>query len=143
MSLNTNSTLFRQQAYINGQWVNAKDNSLFDVTNPANGEVIARVSNVGATETQQAIEAAEQALPAWRAKSAKERSQILNKWFRLMMENQKSWRKFSALSKVNPSMNRWVKLPMVLASLSGLPKKVNVLMVKLFHPPTRSSLNHH
>ncbi|HHR5902227.1 TPA: NAD-dependent succinate-semialdehyde dehydrogenase [Providencia alcalifaciens] len=89
MSLNTNSKLFRQQAYINGQWVNAKDNSLFDVTNPANGEVIARVSNVGATETQQAIEAAEQALPAWRAKSAKERSQILNKWFRLMMENQK------------------------------------------------------
>lgn len=71
MSLNTNSTLFRQQAYINGQWVNAKDNSLFDVTNPANGEVIARVSNVGATETQQAIEAAEQALPAWRAKVPK------------------------------------------------------------------------
>ncbi|EFB71171.1 Succinate-semialdehyde dehydrogenase [NADP(+)] GabD [Providencia rustigianii] len=89
MSLNTNSKLFRQQAYINGQWIDAKDNSQFDVTNPANGEVIARVSNVGALETQQAIEAAEKALPAWRAKSAKERSQILNKWFRLMMENQK------------------------------------------------------
>ncbi|BBG61371.1 NAD-dependent succinate-semialdehyde dehydrogenase [Providencia rustigianii] len=89
MSLNTNSKLFRQQAYINGQWIDAKDNSQFDVTNPANGEVIASVSNVGALETQQAIEAAEKALPAWRAKSAKERSQILNKWFRLMMENQK------------------------------------------------------
>ncbi|MCW2256123.1 succinate-semialdehyde dehydrogenase/glutarate-semialdehyde dehydrogenase [Providencia alcalifaciens] len=89
MSINVNSTLFRQQAYINGQWVNANDNSQFDVTNPANGEVIAKVSNVGATETQQAIDAAEKALPAWRAKSAKERSQILNKWFHLMMDNQK------------------------------------------------------
>lgn len=89
MSINVNSTLFRQQAYINGQWVNANDNSQFDVTNPANGEVIAKVSNVGAAQTQQAIDAAEKALPAWRAKSAKERSQILNKWFQLMMENQK------------------------------------------------------
>ncbi|MDV5227833.1 NAD-dependent succinate-semialdehyde dehydrogenase [Providencia rettgeri] len=89
MSINVNSNLFRQQAYINGQWVNANDNSQFDVTNPANGEIIAKVSNVGAAQTQQAIDAAEKALPAWRAKSAKERSQILNKWFRLMMDNQK------------------------------------------------------
>ncbi|QPE18351.1 NAD-dependent succinate-semialdehyde dehydrogenase [Providencia rettgeri] len=89
MSINTNSTLFRQQAYINGQWVDAQNKSVFEVTNPANNEVIANVSNVGALETQQAIEAAEKALPAWRAKTAKERSQILNKWFRLMMDNQK------------------------------------------------------
>ena len=89
MSINTNSTLFRQQAYINGQWVDAQDKSVFDVTNPADNTVIAKVSNVGAVETQRAIEAAEKALPAWRAKTAKERSQILNKWFRLMMDNQK------------------------------------------------------
>nr|ELR5097771.1 aldehyde dehydrogenase family protein [Providencia rettgeri] len=88
MSINTNSTLFRQQAYINGQWVDAQNNNVFEVTNPANNHVIAKVSNVGALETQQAIEAAEKALPAWRAKTAKERSQILNKWFHLMMENQ-------------------------------------------------------
>ncbi|MEQ5321259.1 NAD-dependent succinate-semialdehyde dehydrogenase [Providencia rettgeri] len=89
MSINTNSTLFRQQAYINGQWVDAQNKGVFEVTNPANNEIIAKVSNVGASETQQAIEAAEKALPAWRAKTAKERSQILNKWFRLMMDNQK------------------------------------------------------
>lgn len=63
MSINVNSTLFRQQAYINGQWVNANDNSQFDVTNPANGEVIAKVSNVGAAQTQQAIDAAEKPYP--------------------------------------------------------------------------------
>lgn len=89
MSINTNSALFRQQAYIDGQWVDAQNKSVFEVTNPADNTVIAKVSNVGAVETQKAIEAAEKALPAWRAKTAKERSQILNKWFRLMMDNQK------------------------------------------------------
>lgn len=133
MSINVNSTLFRQQAYINGQWVNANDNSQFDVTNPANGEVIAKVSNVGAAQTQQAIDAAEKALPAWRAKSAKERSQILNKWFQLMMENQKSLQSYSVGSKANPSQNQWVKSPMVQALLSGLPRKVNAFMAKQSH----------
>lgn len=133
MSINTNSTLFRQQAYINGQWVDAQNKGVFEVTNPANNAVIANVSNVGALETQQAIEAAEKALPAWRAKTAKERSQILNKWFRLMMDNQRNWLNYSVLNKVSRSLNRWEKLPMVPALLSGLQKKVNVCMGKPSH----------
>lgn len=88
MTMITSSSLYRQQAYINGQWVDADNHHVFEVTNPATGEVIANISDVGAAETQRAIQAAEQALPAWKAMTAKQRSQILNKWFRLMMENQ-------------------------------------------------------
>nr|WP_314263387.1 NAD-dependent succinate-semialdehyde dehydrogenase [uncultured Moellerella sp.] len=88
MNINTSSALFRQQAYINGQWVNADNKAVFEVINPANGDIIAKISNLGATETERAIKAAEKALPAWRAMTAKQRSQILNQWFRLIMENQ-------------------------------------------------------
>lgn len=133
MSINVNSTLFRQQAYINGQWVNANDNSQFDVTNPANGEVIAKVSNVGAAQTQQAIDAAEKALPAWRAKSAKERSQILNKWFQLMMENQKELAELLSWEQGKSITESMAKSPMVQALLSGLPRKVNAFMAKQSH----------
>ncbi|HGJ5854379.1 NAD-dependent succinate-semialdehyde dehydrogenase [Arsenophonus nasoniae] len=83
-----NSPLFRQQAFINGQWVDADKHSTFNVINPANGDVIAKVSDLGKIETQNAIAAADKALPTWRAMSAKQRSQILNKWFYLIMENQ-------------------------------------------------------
>ncbi len=88
MNINTSSALFRQQAYINGQWVDADNKAVFEVINPANGDIIAKISNLGATETERAIKAAEKALPAWRAMTAKQRSQILNQWFRLIMENQ-------------------------------------------------------
>ncbi|NHB61512.1 NAD-dependent succinate-semialdehyde dehydrogenase [Photorhabdus sp. RW14-46] len=88
MTNNVNTELLRQQAYINGQWVDADNQATFKVTNPANGEVIAHVSNMGAAETERAIAAAQQALPAWRAMTAKQRSQILQRWFQLMMANQ-------------------------------------------------------
>ncbi|WP_323837624.1 NAD-dependent succinate-semialdehyde dehydrogenase [Photorhabdus africana] len=90
MTNNVNTELLRQQAYINGQWVDADNQATFKVTNPANGEVIAHVSNMGAAETERAIAAAQQALPAWRAMTAKQRSQILQRWFQLMMANQQA-----------------------------------------------------
>jgi len=80
--------LFRQQAYIGGRWESARDGHVIEVTNPATGEVIGTVPKVGAEETRHAIAAAEKALPDWRARSAKERAQILRKWFDLMMANQ-------------------------------------------------------
>src|SRR5277367_761909 len=80
--------LFRQQAYVNGEWVDALNRSTIAVTNPATGEQLGTVPRMGAEETRQAIEAADKALPAWRAKTAKERAQILRKWFDLMMANQ-------------------------------------------------------
>jgi succinate-semialdehyde dehydrogenase/glutarate-semialdehyde dehydrogenase len=80
--------LFRQQCYIDGAWVDADDRSTIAVENPANGERLGNVPNMGAVETRRAIAAAEQALPAWRAKTAKERAVVLRKWFDLMMANQ-------------------------------------------------------
>jgi succinate-semialdehyde dehydrogenase / glutarate-semialdehyde dehydrogenase len=77
------SLAFRSDAYINGQW-RASD-TRFDVLNPANQEVIARVPDLGAAETEEAIAAAHAAFPAWAAKPAKERATILRAWFDLMM----------------------------------------------------------
>ncbi len=82
------SKLFRQQCYIDGQWADAKSKETVPVTNPANGAVVGSVPKMGAAETRMAIEAADKALPAWRAKLAKERAAILRKWFELMMANQ-------------------------------------------------------
>lgn len=59
---NVSSSLLRQQAYINGQWVSAEDGAVFEVTTPANGEVSAKVSVAGAAETRRSISAAQQAL---------------------------------------------------------------------------------
>ncbi|MEX2311821.1 MAG: NADP-dependent succinate-semialdehyde dehydrogenase [Rhodospirillales bacterium] len=84
----TDPKLFRQQCYINGAWVDADSGETIDVTNPATGEKIGTVPKAGAAETRRAIEAANAAWPAWRAKTAKERSAILRKWFDLMMANQ-------------------------------------------------------
>jgi succinate-semialdehyde dehydrogenase/glutarate-semialdehyde dehydrogenase len=80
--------LFRQQAYVDGAWVDADRKGTIEVTNPATGEVIGTVPRMGAAETRRAIEAANKALPAWRAKTAKERAVILRKFFDLMMANQ-------------------------------------------------------
>jgi len=83
-----NPNLFREACYINGKWVGADSNQTIDVTNPATGDVLGTVPKMGADETRAAIEAANEAYPAWRAKTAKERASILRKWFDLMMENQ-------------------------------------------------------
>jgi succinate-semialdehyde dehydrogenase/glutarate-semialdehyde dehydrogenase len=80
--------LFRQQGYINGKWANADSGKTIDVTNPATGAVLGTIPNMGAAETKRAIEAANAAWPAWRKRTAKERANILRKWFNLMMENQ-------------------------------------------------------
>ncbi len=82
------ASLLRQQCYINGKWADADSGNAIDVTNPATGEVLGTVPSMGAAETRRAIEAANAAWPAWRKKTAKERANILRKWFNLMMENQ-------------------------------------------------------
>jgi succinate-semialdehyde dehydrogenase/glutarate-semialdehyde dehydrogenase len=80
--------LFRQQCYVDGAWVGAEDGSTFPVTNPADSSQIGTVPSFSAGDTRRAIAAAEAALPAWRAKTGKERSQILRRWFDLCMQNQ-------------------------------------------------------
>lgn len=80
--------LFRQQCYVDGQWVDADSGKTVEVTNPADGSVIGTVPNMGAAETRRAIEAAAQAYSAWRRKSAKERGQMLRRWYDLILANQ-------------------------------------------------------
>lgn len=82
----TDSSLLRQQCLIDGRWIDGERR--IDVTNPATGERVGQVPQLGAEETRQAIEAANRALPAWRARTAKERSALLRKWFELIMANQ-------------------------------------------------------
>jgi succinate-semialdehyde dehydrogenase/glutarate-semialdehyde dehydrogenase len=81
-------SLFRQQCYVDGAWVNADGGKTIAVTNPATGQKLGTVPNMGAAETRRAIEAANAAWPAWRARTSKERAGILRKWFDLMMANQ-------------------------------------------------------
>jgi len=80
--------LFREQCYVDGAWLGASSGKSIDVKNPATGAVLGRVPSLGAVETRRAIEAAERAWPAWRAKTGKERAAALRKWFDLMMANQ-------------------------------------------------------
>src|SRR5690242_21756776 len=94
--------LFRQQCYVNGEWVDALNRGSMPVTNPATGEVLGTVPRMGAEETRQAIEAADRALPAWRAKTAKERAAILRKWFDLMMANQEDLAKLMTAEQGKP-----------------------------------------
>jgi len=81
-------SLLRIHAFIDGQWLDSDDGSTFAVTNPASGAEIAQVANCGAAETRRAIEAAERSMKDWRARTAKQRSQILRHWFDLIMANQ-------------------------------------------------------
>ncbi len=80
--------LFRQQAYIAGQWADADTGGTIPVNNPATDETLVTVPKMGATETRRAIDAAASSYPAWRAKTGKERAVILRRWFDLMMANQ-------------------------------------------------------
>jgi succinate-semialdehyde dehydrogenase/glutarate-semialdehyde dehydrogenase len=81
-------SLFRQQAYVDGAWVGAAGGGTVRVDDPATGETIGTVPDMGADDARRAIEAANAAWPAWRAKTGKERGAILRKWFDLMMAAQ-------------------------------------------------------
>lgn len=80
--------LFRQASYIDGGWVAAGPNGAIDVDNPATGEILGSVPRLGRAETRAAIDAAARAFPAWRRKTAKERAQVMRRWFELMLANQ-------------------------------------------------------
>lgn len=81
-------TLLKEKAYINGAWAEGNSGRTFDVTNPATGEVIAKVSDCRGEQATAAVAAASGALPGWRGKTAKERAAVLRRWHDLIMENQ-------------------------------------------------------
>ena len=74
------TSLFRHQCYVDGQWIDAAEGTTLEVTNPATGSSLGTVPNLGADETRRAIEAANRAWPDWRSKTAAERSSILLYW---------------------------------------------------------------
>jgi succinate-semialdehyde dehydrogenase / glutarate-semialdehyde dehydrogenase len=87
-SLLKDPSLLVSQAYVAGQWIDADDGSTFPVLNPARGDVIAQVANLGRAETARAIAAADVARREWAARTGKERAAVMRKWFDLCMANQ-------------------------------------------------------
>ncbi|QDD65983.1 NAD-dependent succinate-semialdehyde dehydrogenase [Herbaspirillum seropedicae] len=80
--------LFRMQCPIGGHWQDAQDGATIAVTDPATGLTLGTVPAMGTAETRAAVQAAEAALPGWRARTAKERATLLRRWHALLMENQ-------------------------------------------------------
>ena len=81
-------SLLKTAAYIDGQWVQDESLGSFAVRNPANGDLLANVADLGGPHTLAAINAADRAMTAWRARTGKERGQLLRRWFDLVMANQ-------------------------------------------------------
>jgi len=94
--------LFRQACYIDGAWVAGSGANAIKVDDPATGEIIGTVPNMGATQTRQAIEAAARAFPAWRSRTAKERAIVLRRWFDLMIANQDDLANLMTLEQGKP-----------------------------------------
>ena len=81
-------SLLKSHSYIGGEWVDAKSGKTFAITNPANGEHLIDVADLGAEETTNAVEAAEKAQKEWQGRTAKERATLLRRWNQLILDNQ-------------------------------------------------------
>ncbi|MGH1368195.1 MAG: NAD-dependent succinate-semialdehyde dehydrogenase [Maritimibacter sp.] len=81
-------SLLQTRAYVGGEWIDADNGATFEVINPARGEVICAVPDLGRAETARAIKAANIAQKAWQKRTAKDRATVLRAWFDLMMQNQ-------------------------------------------------------
>jgi len=94
--------LLKSQAFVGGDWIDADDGSRFAVTNPADGGLLAEVSDLSPTETRRSIEAANAAWPGWRGRTAKERAAILRRWFDLIMQHQEPLARLMTLEQGKP-----------------------------------------
>ena len=95
-------SLFRQQCYIDGQWVDADDGATLEVTNPANDSVIGTVPKLGAAETARAIDAAQEAFKSWRQLPAKQRAACLKTLAQLMLDNAEDLAKLMTIEQGKP-----------------------------------------
>ena len=94
--------LLQTQAYIDGAWVPADSGATHPVHNPANGDLLAKVPDMGATETTRAIAAAEAALPAWRQRTAQDRATLLRRWFDLIHTHREDLARLMTLEQGKP-----------------------------------------
>ncbi|MFW7339977.1 NAD-dependent succinate-semialdehyde dehydrogenase [Pollutimonas sp. H1-120] len=103
LPLNLNDpSLYKTSSYINGTWMDARDGATFAVDNPATGRIIAQVANLGADEAQDAIAAADRAYKEWRARTGKDRANILRKWFDLIIANTEDLAQLMTLEQGKP-----------------------------------------
>lgn len=96
------SRLFKTQAYIDGQWVSGYQGATFNVVNPANGETVAQVADMGAEDARDAVAAAERAGQTWRKVSVKERARLLKRWFDLVMEETEALARIMTIEQGKP-----------------------------------------
>ena len=97
-----NLKLFQKKCYVNGEWIDSINKETIDVNNPASLEVIGNIPKFKTIETRLAVEAASKALPAWKSKTAKERSLLLRKWFDLIMLNKEDLAKIMTIEQGKP-----------------------------------------
>ena len=97
-----NKKLFKQQCFIDGEWINSEKNETINVNNPATNEIIGNVPNCGKQETTKAILAAEKSWKEWKSKTSKERSIILKKWYRLIEDNHEDLAKIMTIEQGKP-----------------------------------------
>jgi succinate-semialdehyde dehydrogenase/glutarate-semialdehyde dehydrogenase len=98
----TDSGLFRQQCYINGSWRDALSGETIEVTNPATNEVLGTTPKMGVSETRESIKAAASAFESWKKTTAKERSELLRRWFELMLEHKEDLALMMTLEQGKP-----------------------------------------
>jgi len=94
--------LLRRQAYVDGAWADADSGETFAVVNPATGETVAEVPRMGAEETRRALAAAGRALPAWKARTAKDRARVLRRLADLMLEREDDLARLMVLEQGKP-----------------------------------------
>ena len=97
-----NKDLFREQCYINGEWVNSNNKEIIEVNNPSTLQIIAKVPKCGKDETQYAIEKANESWDNWKNRPAIERSAFLRKWFNLIESNKEDLAKIMTLEQGKP-----------------------------------------
>ena len=87
ISMLSDPALLATKAFVAGEWIDADNGETFNIMNPARHDIVASIPDLGVAETKRAIDACESAQKEWAACTAKHRSIVLNKWYRLMIEN--------------------------------------------------------
>ena len=118
-----NPDLFRQQAYIGGNWCDAESGTTIQVNNPATGEILGTVPRMGANETWRAIEAAKDAFTDWSRRPAKERSHLMRGWYDLIMANVDDLGALMTAEQGKPLAEAKGEVAYAASFMNGSPKK--------------------
>ena len=95
-------TLLKTQAFVGGHWIDADSGATFDVTNPADGTVVASVADLGVAETKRAIAAADSAQKEWARLTAKQRGVVLRRWYELLLEHKEDLARIMTMEMGKP-----------------------------------------